>query len=242
MSSQDTVGLTVQAAAPGVAVLTAPANGALNVPATPTFTWNAVAGASSYSIQVATDAGFANVVASATGLASPTWTSNVTLNTNTLYYWRVQATNACGTGTYSSVFSFRTVAAPGDCAAGTTPNILYQYGFESGASGWTSSGTGNTWAIATTNPHSGASHYHANDPATVSDQRLISPAGHAAHRPEPGDPQVLARAEPGEQRRDRLLRRRHPGSLDRRRHDVDPGTRRQSVGWPLHGRGFQHLR
>ncbi len=69
--SQDTVGLTVQAAAPGVAVLTSPANGALNVPATPTFTWNAVAGASSYSIQVATDAGFANVVASATGLANP---------------------------------------------------------------------------------------------------------------------------------------------------------------------------
>ena len=173
--SQDTVGLSVQAAAPGVAVLTSPANGANNVPATPTFTWNAVAGASSYSIQVATDAGFANVVASATGLANPAWTSNVTLNTNTLHYWRVQATNACGPSSYSDVYSFRTVAAPGDCAAGTTPNVLYQYGFESGASGWTSSGTGNTWALATTNPHSGASHYHANDPAAVSDQRLVSP-------------------------------------------------------------------
>ena len=172
---QDTVGLTVQAAVPGVPVLAAPANGALNVPAMPVFTWNAVTGASSYSIQVATDASFANIVASAIGLANPTWTSNVTLNTNTMYYWRVWATNACGVGIYSSVFSFRTVAAPGDCAFGTTANVLYQYGFESGASGWTSSGTGNTWAIAASNPHSGASHYHANDPATVSDQRLVSP-------------------------------------------------------------------
>ena len=146
------------------------------MPATPTFTWNVVAGATTYSIQVATDVGFTNVVASANGLANPTWTSNVTLNTNTLYYWRVQATNVCGIGSYASVFSFRTVAGPGDCAFGTTANILYQYGFESGASGWTSNGTGNTWALATTNPHSGVSHYHANDPATVSDQRLISPA------------------------------------------------------------------
>ncbi len=145
------------------------------MPAAPTFTWNAAAGATTYSIQVATDAGFTNVVASATGLTGTSW-SGASLNTNTTYYWRVQATNACGTGTYSSVFSFSTVAAPGDCAAGTVPNILYQYGFESGASGWTSSGTGDTWAIATVNPHSGTSHYRALDPAAVSDQRLVSPA------------------------------------------------------------------
>ena len=172
---QAPVGLTVQAAAPGAPVLTAPANGALNVPAAPTFTWNAVAGATTYSIQVATDAGFTNVVASATGLTGTSW-SGASLNTNTMYYWRVEATNACGTGTYSSVFNFSTVAAPGDCAAGTVPNILYQYGFESGASGWTSSGTGDTWALSTANPHTGTSHYHANDPAAVSDQRLASPA------------------------------------------------------------------
>jgi hypothetical protein len=142
----------------------------------PTFTWSAVSGASSYSIQVATDAGFTTVVASASGLASPSWTSNVTLNTGTTHYWRVLATNACGTSVYSSVFSFTTVAAPGDCAAGSTANILYRYGFEAGAGGWTHSGTGDSWAIAATNPHSGTSHYHANDPAIVSDQRLASPA------------------------------------------------------------------
>ena len=173
---QDAVGLTVQATSPGVPALTTPANGALNVPATPVFTWGATAGASSYSIQVATDAGFSNVVASATGLAAPTWTSNVALNTSTAHFWRVRATNACGVSLYSSVFAFTTVAAPGDCAPGTTASIAYQYGFEAGAGGWASSGTGNTWAIAATNPHSGTSQYHATDPATVSDQRLVSPA------------------------------------------------------------------
>ncbi|MFZ2360499.1 MAG: hypothetical protein WA040_14250 [Anaerolineae bacterium] len=170
--------LTVQAAAPGATTLTAPANNALNVPAAPTFTWNAAPGAASYSIQVATDAGFSNIVASATGLAAPTWTSNVTLNTSTLYYWRVQASNACGVGTYSSVFTFTTVAAPGDCTTGTTPNILYTDGFEAGIGGWTTpAGVGtNTWAIATTNPHSGVNHMRGLDPSSATDQRLVSPA------------------------------------------------------------------
>ncbi len=170
------VSVTIASGNPAAPALTTPANGALNVPATPVFTWSAAAGASVYAIQVATDAGFSNVVASAVGLASPTWTSTVALNTSTAHYWRVRASNACGTGLYSSVFAFTTVAAPGDCAPGTAAAIAYQYGFEAGAGGWASSGTGNTWAIAATNPHSGTSQYHATDPATVSDQRLVSPA------------------------------------------------------------------
>ncbi|MCO5244670.1 MAG: hypothetical protein M9927_12740 [Anaerolineae bacterium] len=170
------VTLNLFTAAAGQPVLTAPANGASNVPVPPTFTWNVPAQAGTYSIQIATDAGFSNIVDQASGLTDPTYTAAAPLNTNTLYYWRVMADNTCGASAYSTVFSFRTVAAPGDCAVGSTPNILYQYGFESGAGGWTSSGTGNTWAIAATNPHSGASHFHANDPATVSDQRLVSPA------------------------------------------------------------------
>jgi hypothetical protein len=172
------VALEVVAAAPGAATLLTPANGALNVPATPTFTWNAVAGASSYNIQVATDMAFTNIVASATGLANPTWTSNVALNTSTTHYWRVWASNTCGVGAYSATWSFTTVAAPGDCGPGTTPNVLYTDGFEAGIGGWTTpAGVGtNTWAIATTNPHSGAQHMRGLDPASVTDQRLVSPA------------------------------------------------------------------
>jgi subtilisin family serine protease len=173
-----TVGLNVFTAAPAAPTLLTPANGALNVPATPTFTWNAAAQASSYSIQVATDAGFSNIVASATGIAGTSWTSNVALNTSTTYYWRVWADNTCGVGAYSATWSFTTVAAPGDCSPGTTPRVLFTDGFEAGMGGWTlgSGSTGNTWAIATSNPHSGVQHMHANDPAAVSDQRLVSPA------------------------------------------------------------------
>jgi hypothetical protein len=173
-----TVAFEVAAAAPGAPVLLTPANNALNVPATPTFTWNAVPQAASYSIQVATDMAFTNIVASASGLANPTWTANVTLNTSTTHYWRVWADNACGVGAYSATWSFSTVAAPGDCAPGSTANVVYQYGFESGASGWTTpAGTGaNTWALATANPHTGANHYRGAGTASVTDQRLVSPA------------------------------------------------------------------
>ncbi|MFZ1630050.1 MAG: hypothetical protein WAV70_14080, partial [Anaerolineae bacterium] len=168
--------LNLFTAAAGAPTLTSPANGALNVPATPTFTWAAASQAGTYDIQVATDAGFVTVVASATGLTGTSWTPGTTLNTNTVHYWRVMATNTCGAGAYSAVFSFTTVAAPGDCSAGTTPNILYTNDFEAGAGGWTHSGTGDTWALSTARPHSGTTSWKANDSATVSDQRLVSPA------------------------------------------------------------------
>ena len=171
----DTATLAVYTAGAAEPVLTAPANGALNVPVPAALSWGAAAQAGSYTVQIATDAGFSNIVEQASGLASPAY-SATTINTNTLYYWRVQAANDCGSSGFSSAFSFRTVAAPGDCTSGSTANSLYQYGFEAGAGTWSHSGTGDTWAIAATNPHSGTSQYHANDPISVTDQRLVSPA------------------------------------------------------------------
>ena len=170
------VTLNLYTAAAGQPVLLTPANGATNVPVPPTFTWAAAAQAGTYSIQIATDAGFTNIVDQASGLTGTTYTPSTALNTNTLYYWRVLATNACGTSAYSEVFNFRTVAAPGDCAVGTTPNILLNEGFEGGPGGWTHSGTGDSWAIANATPHSGLQYFHANDPASITDQRLVSPA------------------------------------------------------------------
>ncbi|MEI2693056.1 MAG: hypothetical protein V9H69_26390 [Anaerolineae bacterium] len=154
-----TVGLNVFTAAPAGPTLLTPANGALNVPAAPTFTWNAVAQAASYSIQVATDAGFSNIVASATGIAGTSWTSNVALNTSSTYYWRVWADNTCGAGAYSATWSFTTVAAPGDCSPGTTPRVLFSDGFESGVERLDHPGRRGRptpGRISTANPNAGA--------------------------------------------------------------------------------------
>ncbi len=171
----DTVVLNVSTTTPGAPTLLTPANGAVNVAVQPTFTWAAGANAVAYDLQIATDPAFTNIVHSATGIVGTTY-SGATLNTGTTYRWRVRATNGCGMSDYTTAFTFTTQAAPGDCSPGSTPRILYQTDFEGTVTGWTSSGTGNTWALGTNNPHSPTHNYHANDVSTVSDQRLVSPA------------------------------------------------------------------
>ncbi len=176
-SQTNTVQLSVASQPAGQPALTAPANGALNVIVTPTFTWNAASQAGSYRFDLATNASFSAMVHSATGLTGTSYTPPITLNTSVQYYWRVYADNACGTAGASATFSFTTVAAPGDCSPGSAPNILYTSGFESGLSGWTTpAGTGaNTWAISTALPHAGAQHVRGAGTASVTDQRLVSP-------------------------------------------------------------------
>ena len=174
-SQTNTVQLNVANQPGGVPSLVAPANNAVNVAPMPTFTWNAGAQAASYRFDLATDAGFSNIVHTASGLTGTSYTPAITLNTSVTYYWRVFAENACGSAGASTTFHFTTLAAPGDCSPGSLPNAILNEGFEGGVNGWTSSGTGNTWALWGSNVHSGSYAFHANDPTTVSDQRLVSP-------------------------------------------------------------------
>ncbi len=92
---------------PGAATLLTPADVATGVSASVNFTWSAVAGAGSYEIDIATDVAFSSIIDNASGLATESYTSGA-LTGGTTYYWRVRAVNACGTGAYSSVFSFAT--------------------------------------------------------------------------------------------------------------------------------------
>lgn len=96
---------------PGGVALVLPADGASNVALAPTFTWNAANQAGTYDLEVATDPGFSNIVytASVVGV-SHTAASN--LSPETTYYWHVRAVNSCGTGEFSSTFSFTTRAIP----------------------------------------------------------------------------------------------------------------------------------
>ncbi len=99
--------VAVSGAAPGTPVLTTPVNAANGVANQPTLNWNAIAGAT-YQVQVATDAAFTNIVATATGLATNSWTVTPVLSQNTTYYWRVRASNGCGQGNFATAFSFTT--------------------------------------------------------------------------------------------------------------------------------------
>ena len=174
------VGFDLFSAVPGTVTLVSPANGATNQPARPTFVWNAASQGGAYRIQIATDSGFVNLVVDEAGIDGTTFTPDSDLNTSTEHWWRVRAVNTCGDGAWSAARSFTTLAMPGDCGPGTVPVFHFQDDFESGAPGWTHSGTGDSWALDNSPivppAPSGSYVFHANDPTTVSDQRLVSPA------------------------------------------------------------------
>lgn len=81
---------------PGQVSLSGPANGATDVALRPTFSWSAQSAASSYRIEIATDSGFSNIVASGTVSNGTNYQPSADLNAETTYYWRVRADNGCG--------------------------------------------------------------------------------------------------------------------------------------------------
>jgi len=99
--------LTINAGPPAAPALTAPADNATAVDVAPTLVWQVVAGAASYTVEVATDAAFATIVASQSGVTATSFTA-AGLAPNTHYFWRVRANSACGGGANSTVFSFTT--------------------------------------------------------------------------------------------------------------------------------------
>lgn len=164
---------TQNAAAP---TLNTPTNGATNVNNPPSFTWNSSAQAITYTLQIDDDSDFSSIeyeiVTSGTSHNIPV---TQPLDYLTQYYWRVVANNVCGS-TPSATFSFTTMMEPGGCEVGETAIVAYQTDFEDGGVGWTHSGTGDTWALSGTHTTSGINAWHAVDPETLSDQRLVSPA------------------------------------------------------------------
>jgi hypothetical protein len=161
------VSLGVSANSPSPVTLTSPPNAAAEVKVRPTLVWGSGGGdtifangfdpgpinphggsstdALSYTVEVATDSAFTDIVASAT-VQTTQWTVDVTLDSTTTYYWRVTPHNYCGDGPVSATFSF-TTGVPGECPSGTTATTLFQDDFTNGVNGWTAGGTGgDPWA------------------------------------------------------------------------------------------------
>ena len=96
---------------PQAPVLATPSNGQTGLPTSPTLTWNASTGATTYHVQVGLDAGFGTVVADQNNVVG---TSQVVsgLSGSTTYYWHVAARNSAGSSSYSAPWSFSTAAFP----------------------------------------------------------------------------------------------------------------------------------
>jgi hypothetical protein len=89
--------------------LSSPADNATNQPLSLTLSWSALAGATFYHVQVATDAGFTSGIILDDASVTPTSRSLTGLVQSTRYYWRVSAGNAGGEGPFSTAWSFSTV-------------------------------------------------------------------------------------------------------------------------------------
>ena len=103
---------TTVPAIPATPVPTVPAQNAVNIPISPSLTWNAASRAATYQLQVSTDSIFASpffndsTITILSRIVGP-------LNEHTRYYWRVNARNAGGTSAWSGTMRFTTtLAAP----------------------------------------------------------------------------------------------------------------------------------
>ncbi len=88
-------------------VLLEPANNSVNLPVNPNFLWQAVENATSYTLQVSTNESFTDFVLNQSGIDTTAFQIN-DLEYNTLYFWRVNATNGTLTSEWSEVWNFTT--------------------------------------------------------------------------------------------------------------------------------------
>lgn len=97
--------------APSAPELLTPADQADSVVLPVQFRWHAAAGAASYTLEVAPDQTFTNIVTSRSSLTDTTVSINA-LAFSATYAWRVKAVNAAGEALSAESFTFRTAPAP----------------------------------------------------------------------------------------------------------------------------------
>ena len=102
------VNLNVDGAIPTTPSLVSPANGATETLISLNLDWNPITGATSYTVEMATNTTF-----------TANYTSNIVtsdnfntpeLTSSTQYFWRVKSTNSCGESSYSTIRSFTTAS------------------------------------------------------------------------------------------------------------------------------------
>lgn len=105
----------------GQPTLSFPPNNAAGISLNPDGSWNAASNATTYNIQVATNASFVSPVFSTT--TSATNAIFLNLQYNTTYYWRVQGIGSNGaTGPWSNTWDFTTQTITGVAVVGGVPD------------------------------------------------------------------------------------------------------------------------
>lgn len=100
--------------------LVSPLNYSTNQPPNVLLDWDSLASAASYRIQLSTDSLFNSLTYDTAGvIRSYVQMRPGILSLNTKYYWRVNATNISGTGSWSGIWNFR-----------VNPTGVYQYSSE----------------------------------------------------------------------------------------------------------------
>ncbi|MBI1929079.1 hypothetical protein HYR99_33140 [Candidatus Poribacteria bacterium] len=94
---------------PSPPALIAPADGAAFVDALPLLKWAVPQGATSYSVQIATDEQFKTVIIDPKNIKTTEWTVPTGKLTSGKHYWRMNATGVTGTGDWSQPWSFSLV-------------------------------------------------------------------------------------------------------------------------------------
>jgi uncharacterized protein YjdB len=94
--------------APAIPKLSSPADNSTGMATSLKLTWNAIANADTYGIEVSNNPDFSSLHISKSSLTSNEFTVSG-LQEDTPYYWRVRATNAAGSSPYSTVWTFRTI-------------------------------------------------------------------------------------------------------------------------------------
>jgi len=88
-------------------VLSQPANGELITTTLPSFGWNSISGASSYTLQVAATSAFASSLLKKT-VTTSTYKASTALPAHSTLYWRIQASGKNGPSLWSQTSSFNT--------------------------------------------------------------------------------------------------------------------------------------
>jgi len=136
-----------QAPLPPTPIQTSPANAAVDVSLSPTLTWNASSGATSYAVDFGSSPS-PPFLASTTSLAY----GPGPLAAGTTYYWQITGSNSAGSSS-SSVFSFTTACTYGIDPAGAAPgpaasSASVTVGASAGCA-WTASSSDTTWLTIT---------------------------------------------------------------------------------------------